>query len=263
MKHSVETVNDQKSRKQGALGFAETMLRRFKNLTFILAIFPIAMLYLICLSAALYPGSIIMTQFIEQARDMSLLTKTVFFAFGGSLSIVCFILVLVVIVPIVNAPIKPFVKSYRGPWFSLESVPWFYHNALIYLVRYTVLNLITPSPISIFFFKAMGMKIGKNVLLNTGNISDACLIEIKDYATIGGSAYLMAHYGMKGYLIVDKLVIEKGANIGLHSYVMAAEVGEYSTILPNSVVLPKTRIAPQTRFGHVDGVIEVKEPHAG
>jgi acetyltransferase-like isoleucine patch superfamily enzyme len=263
MKHTVETINDQKSNKKGAVGFIETALRKFKNLTFFAALFPIAVLYLVCLSAALYPGSVIMTQIISQAGEMSLLGKTFYFAFGGSLSIVCFILVLVVIVPIVNAPIRPFVKAYRGAWYSLESIPWMYHNALIYLVRYTVLNLITPSPISIFFFRAMGMKIGKNVLLNTGNISDACLIEIADYATIGGSVYLMAHYGMKGYLILDKLVIGKGANIGLHSYVMAAEVGEFSTVLPNSVVLPKTKLPANSKYGHVDGVIEVKAPNAG
>ena len=161
--------------------------------------------------------------------------------------------------PILNWPIKPFVKPYRGAWFSLESIPWFYHNSLIYLVRYTVLNLITPSPISTFFFKAMGMKIGKNVLLNTGNISDACLIEIEDYATVGGSVYLMAHYGMKGYLIVDKLKIGKGANIGLHSYVMAAEVGEFSTVLPNSVVLPKTKLPANSKFGHMDEILAIKD----
>jgi len=263
MKHSVETVNDQKSDKKGAVGVVETVLRKFKNVAFVGALFPVTILYMICLAAALYPGSVIMTQIIEQSLGKSLLTKTFYFAFGGSLSILCFILVLVVVVPIVNAPIKPFVKAYRGAWFSLESVPWFYHNALIYLVRYTVLNLITPSPISIFFYKAMGMKIGKNVLLNTANISDACLIEIEDYATVGGSVYLMAHYGMKGYLIVDKLTIAKGANIGLHSYVMAAEVGEFATVLPNSVVLPKTKLPAHSRYGHVDSVIEVKEPNAG
>lgn len=263
MKHSVETVNDQKSDKKGAIGIVETILRKFKNLAFIGALFPITMLYLICLAAALYPGSLIMTQIIDQSVGKGLLAKTFYFAFGGSLSILCFILVLVIIVPIVNFPIKPYVKAYRGAWFSLESVPWFYHNALIYLVRYTVLNLITPSPISIFFYRAMGMKIGKNVLLNTANVSDACLIEIEDYATVGGSVYLMAHYGMKGYLIIDKLVISKGANVGLHSYVMAAEVGEFATVLPNSVVLPKTKVAPHTRFGHLDAVIEVKETNAG
>ena len=262
MKQTVETINDQKSNKKGAVGFIETTLRKFKNLAFVGALFPITMLYLICLATALYPGSLIMTEIIQLTHDVGLLQKTFYFALGGSISIICFILVLILIVPLVNLPIKPFVKPYRGAWFSLESIPWFYHNALIYLVRYTVLNLITPSPLSTFFFKAMGMKIGKNILLNTGNISDACLIEIEDYATVGGSVYLMAHYGMKGYLIVDKLKIGKGANIGLHSYVMAAEVGEFATVLPNSVVLPKTKLQPYAKFGHVDSVIEIKDKNA-
>src|SRR5438128_206259 len=117
MKQSVETINDQKSEKKGAVGFVETVLRKFKNIAFVGALFPVTVLYMICLSAALYPGSVIMTQVIGQAAEMPLLAKTFYFAFAGSLSILCFILVLVVIVPIVNAPIRPFVKSYRGAWF--------------------------------------------------------------------------------------------------------------------------------------------------
>ena len=57
MKHTVETVNDQKSEKKGAIGTFETVLRKFKTFTFIGALFPITMLYLVCLAAALYPGS--------------------------------------------------------------------------------------------------------------------------------------------------------------------------------------------------------------
>ncbi len=72
----------------------------------------------------------------------------------------------------------------------------------------------------------------------------------------------MAHYGMKGYLVVGKLKIGKGANIGLHSYVMAAEVGEYATVLPNSVVLPKTKLPAYAKFGHIDEVFEIENKNA-
>lgn len=259
MKTNVETVNTQASTKVGLMGSIETVLRRFKDIAFLLALLPIAGLYWICLSAALWPGVYIFSTINEVSHALPLFVRVTFFALGAGFSILSFIVVLLLVVPLVNWPIKHFVKPFRGGWYSLEAVPWYYHNALTYLVRYTILNLITPSPLTIFFYRAMGMKLGKNVLLNTGNISDPCLIEIEDYATVGGSVYLMAHYGMKGYLIVDRLKIRKAANIGLHSYVMAAEVGEYATILPNSTVLPKTHVPAQARFGRTDAIIEIKE----
>jgi carbonic anhydrase/acetyltransferase-like protein (isoleucine patch superfamily) len=76
---------------------------------------------------------------------------------------------------------------------------------------------------------------------------------------VGGSVYIMAHYGMKGYLIVDKVKIGKASNIGLHSYVMAAEIGENAAVYPNSAVLPKTKIPPFAKFGHTDQVIEIRQ----
>lgn len=259
MKQTVETINDQKSHKSGAVGALETVLRKFKNLAFFGALFPIALLYVICLSVAFAPGAFIFSLAVEMIAGTSLFVKCLILAVASALSFVGFIIALVLVVPVVNRPLIPLVKPFRGAWFSLESIPWFYHNALFYLVRYTVLNLITPSPISIFFLKSMGMKIGKNVVINTGNISDPCLIEIADYATIGGSVYIMAHYGMKGYLIVDKVKIGKASNIGLHSYVMAAEIGENAAVYPNSAVLPKTKIPAYAKFGHTDQIIEIRQ----
>ncbi len=87
------------------------------------------------------------------------------------------------------------------------------------------------------------MKIGKNVHLNTTNISDPCLIEIEDKVTIGGSVHIIAHYATKGYLIVEPVRIKKGATVGLKATIMGdVEIGEGATIAPHEVVFPKSRI---------------------
>jgi carbonic anhydrase/acetyltransferase-like protein (isoleucine patch superfamily) len=89
----------------------------------------------------------------------------------------------------------------------------------------------------------MGMKVGKGTMINTTNISDPCLIEIGDYVTVGGSATLVAHYGMKGFLVVDKLIIKDKATIGLRANLFGdVVIGKGATVKPNEVVYPKTRI---------------------
>ena len=249
-KLSAEHINSQKSKKKGFLGHFETTLRQFQNLAFAVFLAPITVLYIFCIGVSAAPGFYLFNW--AQSYFQSSGPVVLAFAEGLALGIgvVAFIFVLIFVVAFCNIPFKPFVKTYRGPWFSLESIPWFYHNALTYLVRYTILDFITPTPLNLLFFRMMGMKIGKGTMINSTNISDPCLIELGDYVTIGGSAYLMAHYGMKGFLVIEHLKIHNKANVGLHAYLMGAvEVGEYVQVLPNTAVLPKTKIPKGYKFG--------------
>jgi len=135
------------------------------------------------------------------------------------------------------------VRPWRGSWFSVQSVPWYIHNALTYIVRYTFLDFLTPTPFNLLFYRMMGMKIGKGVVINTTNISDPCLITIEDYVTIGGSATLFAHYGQKGYLVISPVHIKRGATVGLKASIMGdVVIGENATIAPHKVIMPKSRI---------------------
>lgn len=250
-KISADKVNTQKSRKKGVWGVIETVLRQFQNLAFVSAILPLAVLYVFCLAFALFPGVYLSIRAFSLSASAGLLVQASTVALALGMGAVLFIVGLLFIVPIANLPIKPFVKPYRGPWFSLESIPWMYHNSLMYLVRYTVLDLVTPSPLATWFLKGMGMKIGKGSLVNTSNISDPCLIQIEDYVTVGGSVYMMAHYGMKGFLIIDRLVVKRKANVGLHAYLMGAVViEEGAQVLPNTMVLPKTIVPAGQRYSN-------------
>jgi len=89
----------------------------------------------------------------------------------------------------------------------------------------------------------MGMKVGNGVHINTTNISDACLIELEDKVTIGGSAHIICHYAAKGYLVIAPVKIRKGATLGLKCTIMGdVEIGENAIIAPHEVVYPKSRI---------------------
>ncbi len=148
---------------------------------------------------------------------------------------------LVFIIPAANF-LMPFrVKAFRGPFYSLQAIPWFIHNALTYMVRYTFLEFLTPSPLNVLFYRMMGAKIGKGVVINSTNISDPGLLTLGDYVTVGGSATIFSHYGQKGFLIVAPTVIGDYTNIGLKASIMGGvSVGKNVTIKPHSALLPKT-----------------------
>ena len=131
------------------------------------------------------------------------------------------------VIPLFNFLLPFRLKPFRGGYYSLVTVPWYFHNAFTYIVRYTFLEFVTPTPLNILFYRMMGMKIGKGAHINTTNISDPALIEIEDKVTIGGSVHIIAHYASKGYLIVERVKIQKGATVGLKATIMGdVEIGE-------------------------------------
>jgi hypothetical protein len=238
-----EDVNAESSRKAGVAGVAETLMRRFRNLSFALLLSPLMFICCLCVGLAAAPALWLFDS--VQAWTQTWPTPLHYAALGVGLSsgYLLYGLCLIFIVPAVNF-LMPFrVKAFRGPWYSLAAVPWYIHNGLTYMVRFTFLDFVTPTPLNLLFYRMMGMKIGKGVVINTTYISDPCLITLGDYVTVGGSATLFAHYGQKGYLIISPVTIGAGTNIGLKASVMGgAMVGENVTIKPHTCILPKTRV---------------------
>jgi hypothetical protein len=239
----IEDVDAISSDRGGVAGFFEMLLRRFRVGSYIIALIPLYIIAIAAMGISATPSVYLFNFILDNFRDLP--TVFYYFSIGCGLITGYFLygFTLIFVVPIFNF-LMPFrLKPFRGGYYSLASVPWYFHNAFTYIVRYTFLEFITPTPLNILFYRMMGMKIGKNVHLNTTNISDPCLIEIEDKVTIGGSVHIIAHYATKGYLIVEPVRIKKGATVGLKATIMGdVEIGEGATIAPHEVVFPKSRI---------------------
>jgi hypothetical protein len=236
-------VNTRSSNKPGLLGWMETFIRRFRNLSFVLLLTPLIMVCALCIGLSAAPGMLVFDLIQSAGRDWPYPLGYIATGCGLAFGYLTYGVTLVFMAPLFNF-LMPFrLKEFRGPWFSLASIPWFIHNALTYTVRFTFLEFITPSPLNILFFRMMGMKIGRGVMINTANISDPCLITLDDFVTIGGSATLFAHYGQKGYLIISRVRIGAGTTVGLKASVMGGStIGKNVNIRPHGVVLPKTTV---------------------
>jgi len=228
---------------KGVKGFYESALRKFKTTVYMISLFPIYLLAAIIMGISIMPSIYIFNFLNEISADWMPVAHYFFIGIGIAIGYLAYGFTLIFVTPFFNYIIPLKIKPFRGPYFSFQSLPWFLHNALIYLVRYTFLEFITPTPLNILFYKMMGMKVGKGVHINTTNISDAALIVLKDNVTIGGSAHIICHYATRGYLIVSPVIIKKGATIGLKATIMGDTIiGENALIAPHEVVLPKSRI---------------------
>ncbi|MCG8309326.1 MAG: hypothetical protein MI975_18170 [Cytophagales bacterium] len=231
------------SEREGLKGAFERFIRRFRGASFFIALTALYLLVLLSMGISATPGVYLFMFANDATADWP--------QFFHYLSIGCSVvsgfflygLTMIFVVPLFNF-LMPFrVKPFRGNYFSLSSIPWYFHNAFLYVVRYTFLEFFTPTPLNILFYRMMGMKIGKHSHINTTNISDAALIEIGEKVTIGGSATIFAHYASKGYLVVEPVKIGDGATVGIKATVMGdVEIGARAMVGPHEVVMPKTRI---------------------
>lgn len=238
-----EDVLTTSSDRRGLGGLVETFLRRFRTLSFVLLISPLAVMCCLCLGLASAPGIFVFDSIRDATSSWPVPLHYIAVGTGAALGYLTYGVSLIFIVPLFNFLFPFKVKPFRGPWFSLPAIPWFVHNGLTYMVRFTFLEFVTPSPLNVLFYRMMGMKIGRGVVINTTYISDPCLITLEDYVTLGGSATVFGHYGQKGYLIIDPVHIGKGANIGLKASIMGGvKIGRSATVKPHSVVLPKTEV---------------------
>ncbi|EQC52674.1 transferase hexapeptide repeat protein [Bacteriovorax sp. DB6_IX] len=236
-------VTSTESDLKGFLGAFEVFLRKYKGVAFIFAMVPAAIAYIFSLSISLTPGYLIITKTYAMTSALSSPVHAFLMALSLVMSYLAYGLVLIFVVPFFNKLMPLKIKPWRGNWYSVHTIPWYYHNALIQLVRYTILDFITPTPLNVMFYRMMGMKIGKGCIINTSNISDACLIELEDYVTIGGSATIFGHYAQGGFLVLAPVKIKRGATIGLKASIMGdVIVGEKVTVKPHSILLPKTRL---------------------
>ncbi len=165
---------------------------------------------------------------------LGVVVATSYFAYGLSL---------LLIAPAINFLLGGRLQPYRGSAVSLAAMRWYVHCTMTLVVRYSFLEFVTPSAFSTLYYRLMGMKIGRNVAINSTAIADPSLIEMEDNVTIGGSASVLAHYAQGGYLVIAPVKICKGATIGLRAVVMGGvEVGEKAKVLASSFVLPNTKI---------------------
>jgi hypothetical protein len=232
-----------KSDLDGLAGIVESLLRKFKGLAFILSMAPITLICIVSFGLAISPCYFLISSTYSFTSEFGYLVQGVSTSMSIGLSYFVYGITLIFVVPLFNKIFFLNLKPWRGNWYSLQSLPWYYHNALVQIVRYTFLDIVTPTPLNILFYRMMGMKIGKGVMINTTNISDPCLITLEDNVTIGGSATLFAHYAQGGFLVIAPVVIKKGATVGLKASIMGdVIVGEKVTVKPHSILLPKTRL---------------------
>ncbi len=135
------------------------------------------------------------------------------------------------------------------PLFSVESFKWAFVNAMVLIVKFTFMDFIKATPFLPLYFRCMGAKVGKRVLINSKDIGDISLLEIGDGAVIGGEVVVIAHIAEQGKLKFKRTRIGRNVTVGLGVVVMpGCEIGDHSVIAARSVLPKNTLVPPYSVF---------------
>ena len=243
---------EDQSKNPPPMNLLDRALRRFSRVAYGLAVLLMYALASTALGFALAPALWLWERMLSLAVRLPGLAHWFVAGFALALCFFIFGLSLLVVIPIYNWVLPTRVKPFKGGYYTLHALPWFLHNGLFYLVRFTFLPFVTLTPFGVWFLKAMGMKIGRHAFINTEYISDPQLIAIGDDAALGGSVRIFAHYGGGGNLVIAPVTVGHRATLGLACCVMGdVVIGDDATILPESVLLPGSRVGAGETWGGV------------
>ena len=133
---------------------------------------------------------------------------------------------------------------------SKESLIWLLNAGFISLVRFLFLPF-TRNSINVLFYKLLGAKIGKNVIINTTCIYDAHLLEIGDNTVIGGDVAIIGHSAEGDKLIIAPVKIGKNVSIGQYTTILPGVVIEDNVIIGAMSLVPKFKRVKKGIWGGV------------
>jgi len=139
-----------------------------------------------------------------------------------------------------------FFRSREGVYSFMSgyALQWAFVGSLVNLAKIFILSHVKGMPVLNTFYRAMGARIGRNVLINTCNLFDFDVLEIGDDAFIGGDAVVIGHAGEAGKLHIRPVRIGAGCTVGQSSIVFPGATMEDRSILGALSLLPKGRTLP-------------------
>ena len=132
---------------------ADRFIRRFSRLSYGVTVLAVYLMAASAVGLALVPSLLLVNAAGPRlgSWDSWLRWPALGVLGGGALFLAGF--ALLVVVPVYNFLLPTRLRPFSGGYFTFAALPWYLHNALFYLVRFSVLPFVTMTPIGILFLR--------------------------------------------------------------------------------------------------------------
>lgn len=200
---------------------------------------------LLSMGIAFIPSVYVILRVLDLCASWPILIKSVAIAFTIGFAFCLFGFTLFLSVGLINRLFNFHLVEGNFRYYQVPAIKWFFHNALMILVRSLFMDFMLLTPSSNVFYTMMGAKLGKNVHINSKLVADLSLLEIGDNSIIGGNATVIGHVFEDYYLKLKKVVIGKNVTIGLNSVVMpGCVIGDGAVVAAGAVLVKDTIVEP-------------------
>jgi non-ribosomal peptide synthetase-like protein len=137
------------------------------------------------------------------------------------------------------------VKPGRHPLWSSWVSRWDFHYVMWDFYARGPLQMLEGTLLLNVYLRAMGMKIGRDVVLGSGfaHVVDPDMLTFEDGATV--SCMFQAHTFEDRVLKIDHVTIQRHATVGNSAVLLyGADIGERTYVTPHSVVMKRERLLP-------------------
>ena len=216
---------------------------------------------LIGLSA--FPGALLVIKVFNDMAALSLPLRALPVCLAIAAAYFIYGLVLIFLVGGIRTILNLNLKEGEYPIPSFGAFKWAFVNSLFLVVSVTFMDFILLTPFCNLLYRLMGVKMGKNVQINSKNVADISLLEIGDRSVIGGNATVICHSFERGRLKLKKVKIGKDVVIGLNSVILpGVEIGDRAMIAAGAVLLKDTKVGHGELFYGVPAE-SARERHTG
>ncbi|MDL2248664.1 hypothetical protein LJB89_03105 [Tyzzerella sp. OttesenSCG-928-J15] len=132
---------------------------------------------------------------------------------------------------------------------SLTFMRWLVYSGVHTLALSLILPFVIGSGFTKIYYKIIGVKLGKDVFINTIGLHDPYLLTVGDNVIIGGKTDITCHTFESGFLTLERINIGSNVLIGANCYIMPGvtvedncDIGANSLIRKNKVIAEKSVI---------------------
>ena len=131
--------------------------------------------------------------------------------------------------------------------YSSVAARWLVYSGLHVLLINMSLHYMIGTPFAEFYFRLIGVKMGKNVFINSIKIFDPYLLELGDNVVVGGFAQITCHIFEGDRLILGKVSVGSNTLICAESFIMpGVAIGNRCSIGVCSYVRKNSKIPDNT-----------------
>lgn len=197
----------------------------------------------VVIGVCLYPALLLAHMLYQASGGCAMETRLFLVGIGLGVGYFLYGFTLLVVTAVLHRLLGLRLRPGTHPYMSATSLKWVLASGMSLVVKVTFMDFLALTPFLTSYFRLLGAKLGRGVLINSKFVHDVSLLEIGDHTVVGGDAVISCHVAEGDRLLLRPVKIGRNCMIGQRAILMpGAEIGDGAVVGAQALVLKDVRI---------------------